>query len=473
MSSGTEVHVGKNFVSGTKLGPYTIAQLVGRGGMGEVYEAMEHRLRRRVALKVIAPQNAGQHDEVDLLRRFIHEAHTLAQINHPNVVTVYSIDEDAGTQFIAMEYVEGSSFKRILSLISLSADEAAPLFLQMLEGLHALHEAQIIHRDLKPNNLMIRADGGVKVLDFGIAKRLGDQDQPKENQTSPGVLVGTLAYLAPEILTGTRANVRSDLWSLGAIFYEALTGQTLISLNTRSVRGARAYSGCDVIFPENTLDWIPEEMRIIVGKMCDGRPRHRYEDTNEAIADLKRFMQNRPPLPVEFNKSFTHLLRTIETMQGKDNPSEGDDLTEKRSLAVNLMRQAAFGTGATYARESSIKPRIDATVITEAHLDSIQLRSARRRKSRRNYNFKSSTVLWASLAASAAIILLPTKRFLHGSSSRPAIPLSPTTDDMLPPPAKSRFCPLQEKWLLRRPCVRNLQERPHRFRRQIFLRRFI
>jgi serine/threonine protein kinase len=260
--------VKQSLAKGTKLGSYSIIRLVGRGGMGEVYEAYEHRLRRTVALKVIAPLEAGQHDEHDLVRRFVKEAHTLAQINHPNVVTIYTIDSEGETQFIAMEYVDGSPLKKMTSLIAMSADEAAPLFLQTLEGLRALHDNQILHRDLKPNNLMVRLDGKVKVLDFGIAKRFGDQ---RPEQTEVGVVVGTLPYLAPEILAGKRADIRSDLWSLGAIFYECLTGHPLVSLSTRKVRGVRALPDSDVIFPEETLAWIPEEMRTIVARLCDSR----------------------------------------------------------------------------------------------------------------------------------------------------------------------------------------------------------
>src|SRR6266404_571186 len=214
----------QSLANGTVLGAYTIVRLIGRGGMGEVYEAYEHRLQRRVALKVIAPAKAGTHGEVDLVRRFLQEARTLAQINHTNVVTIYSIDRIDDVQFIAMEFVDGASFKDLFSLFALSADEAAPIFLQLLEGLRALHDNKILHRDIKPHNLMIRSNGQIKILDFGIAKRMNDRD--REN-TTVGVVVGTLAYLPPEVLYGTAASVRSDLWSLGAIFYECMVGQPL------------------------------------------------------------------------------------------------------------------------------------------------------------------------------------------------------------------------------------------------------
>ena len=182
----------QSLANGTELGAYTIVRLIGRGGMGEVYEAQENRLQRRVALKVIAPAKAGMHGEVDLVRRFLQEARTLAQVNHPNVVTIYSIDRIKDVQFIAMEFVDGAPFKDLFSLLVLSADEAAPIFLQLLEGLRSLHDMRILHRDIKPHNLMIRPNGQVKILDFGIAKRLGDRSH---DNTTVGVVVGTLAYM--------------------------------------------------------------------------------------------------------------------------------------------------------------------------------------------------------------------------------------------------------------------------------------
>src|SRR5262249_14746537 len=146
---------------GIQLGAYTVVRLIGQGGMGEVYETFETRLHRKVALKVITPRTAD--NGVDLVKRFLMEARTLAQINHPNVVTIYAIDKADGRDFIAMEYVDGATFKDLLHLLAFSAEEAAPIFIQMLEGLRALHENDILHRDVKPNNIMLKPNGQIKI----------------------------------------------------------------------------------------------------------------------------------------------------------------------------------------------------------------------------------------------------------------------------------------------------------------------
>src|SRR5437879_4589761 len=153
-----------NLPPGTSLGSYTIIRLIGRGGMGEVYEANELTLDRRVALKVIARDHIGGKREPEIIARFLQEARILAQVNHPNVVTIHAIDRFNETQFIAMEYIEGASFQEMLTLFAFSGEEAAPLFMQMLQGMQALHGKNILHRDLKPHNLMLRTDGQVKIL---------------------------------------------------------------------------------------------------------------------------------------------------------------------------------------------------------------------------------------------------------------------------------------------------------------------
>lgn len=324
----------QSLANGTELGAYTIVRLIGRGGMGEVYEAYENRLQRRVALKVIAPAKAGTYGEVDLVRRFLQEARTLAQINHPNVVTIYSIDRVNDVQFIAMEYVEGASFKDLFSLFALSADEAAPIFLQLLEGLKALHDNRILHRDIKPHNLMIRPNGQVKILDFGIAKRLNDRN--REN-TTVGIVVGTLSYLPPEVLYGSPATPRSDLWSMGAIFFECMVGQPLVSMSSIKVKGARAASDSDVIFPADSLSWIPQEMRAIVGKLCDRAPELRYENAAQAMEDIRHFQMNRPPLSPGAAKAFYLAIDEIDDLKESTDRKQLSDSKRKREFTVDVL----------------------------------------------------------------------------------------------------------------------------------------
>lgn len=191
---------------GYLLGPYRIVRLIGEGGMGEVYEARDEVLNRQVALKVISPKLAFN-DEI--VRRFMSEGQALARLNHQNVVGVYSLGEERGTHYISMEYVDGYSLHDFLKLKnSLSVDEALHHFKQLLEGVKALHENGIIHRDIKPKNIIIRKDNSVKIVDFGIAKIQGETNT---GLTGAGELVGSLYYVAPEVIEGGEATVQSDI----------------------------------------------------------------------------------------------------------------------------------------------------------------------------------------------------------------------------------------------------------------------
>lgn len=296
----------QKLANGSTIGSYTILRLIGRGGMGEVYEAHEGSLGRRVALKIIAPQNAGANDEVDLLPRFLNEARTLAQVNHPNVVTIHAIQKIPNHHFIAMEYVEGASFRDLFSLFSFSAHEMAPYFLQLLEGVGALHNRMILHRDLKPQNLMLRPDGQVKILDFGIAKREGEGD------AVPETLMGTLSYMAPEVVGGSRADFRADLWSLGAIFYEALVGNQLITLYSERIKGIRAQPDSNVVFPEECLERVPPSIRRFIGRLCEGEPEHRFANAEEAARELKRIILELPDQPLRLARSLNSTLADID-----------------------------------------------------------------------------------------------------------------------------------------------------------------
>lgn len=283
----------QKLANGSTVGAYTILRLIGRGGMGEIYEAEETSLGRKVALKIIAPQDAPAAEGIDLLAMFLNEARTLAQVNHPNVVTIHTIQETDGNHLIAMEYVEGVTFKDVFKNFAFSAAEAGTLFWQMLEGVAALHARGIVHRDLKPQNLMLLREGRVKILDFGIATHTSDI-----GTTQPGRRVGTLSYMAPEVVHGGAADFRSDLWALGAIFYEAMVGMQLATLYTQRIDGVRANPYSDVVFPQECLSRIPPQMRSFIGRMCEKTPELRYVSAAQAAQDL-RLLLRELPLPPE------------------------------------------------------------------------------------------------------------------------------------------------------------------------------
>jgi len=204
-------------LSGTRLGPYEIRTLVGTGGMGEVYRAVDTRLDRTVAIKMVSPQLAV---DPQFRERFDREARTVSRLSHPNICTLFDIGHYDGSDFLVMEFVEGETLAQRLSRGPLPVDEALGIARQVADALTLAHREGIVHRDIKPANLMIGDDGLVRVLDFGIAKRGGPTDITQE-----GAIVGTLSYMAPEQLVHDgRITTATDVWSVGVVLYEMLTG---------------------------------------------------------------------------------------------------------------------------------------------------------------------------------------------------------------------------------------------------------
>ena len=217
---------------GTVLGHYDILAPLGAGGMGEVYRARDTRLGRDVALKILP--NAFVSDP-DRLARFQREARTLASLNHPHIAQVYGFEEIGTARALVLELVEGEDLAQRLARGALPLDEALPAARQIAEALEVAHEAGIVHRDLKPANIKVRADGQVKVLDFGLAKAMDAPGTPTPDPalsptlTSPamtmqGAILGTAAYMAPEQARGKPVDKRADIWAFGVVLYEMLTG---------------------------------------------------------------------------------------------------------------------------------------------------------------------------------------------------------------------------------------------------------
>jgi serine/threonine protein kinase/DNA-binding winged helix-turn-helix (wHTH) protein/alpha-beta hydrolase superfamily lysophospholipase len=223
--------------TGMRLGRYEIIAPLGAGGMGEVFLARDSQLDRKVALKLLAQQFT---QDALGLQRFFREAKAASALNHPNILTVYEINEDAGVHFIATEYIEGETLRRILSTRSMSVGAALEIAQQIAGALAAAHASGIIHRDIKPENVMVRPDGYVKVLDFGVAKLL--EEGPSTSQapergtasTDPGFIMGTLDYMSPEQARGLAVDTRSDIFSLGVVLYEMVTGRSPFSGATPS-----------------------------------------------------------------------------------------------------------------------------------------------------------------------------------------------------------------------------------------------
>src|SRR5262249_48245517 len=213
---------------GTKLGPYEIQTALAAGGMGEVYRARDTRLDRVVAIKVL-PESVAS--DADRLRRFEQEAKTVAALNHPNILSVHDIGAQNGTHYIVTELLEGQTLREKLGHGPPPFRRAIEYGLQIAKGLAAAHEKGVVHRDLKPENLFVTQDGRVKILDFGLAKqnpppaRGGREVAPPDTpRTTPGVVLGTVGYMSPEQARGEAVDHRSDIFSLGIILYETLTG---------------------------------------------------------------------------------------------------------------------------------------------------------------------------------------------------------------------------------------------------------
>src|ERR1700730_9889668 len=218
--------------AGTELGTHEILALIGVGGMGEVYQAHDSNLRRDVAIKVL-PESFAR--DADRLARFRPEAQLLASLNHPNIATIYNIEDSNNTTYLVMELVPGETLAdRIKREGTVPVEEALTIAKQIAEALEAAHEKSIIHRDLKPANVKLTPEGKVKVLDFGLAKAFAGDTSTEDMGNSPtlsmaatmqGVIVGTAAYMSPEQARGKAVDKRTDIWAFGCVLYELLTGK--------------------------------------------------------------------------------------------------------------------------------------------------------------------------------------------------------------------------------------------------------
>lgn len=281
--------VGKVVPMAEKLGHYEIIEELGRGGMGRVLKAKDPQLDRLVAIKVLAE---NIENDPKLVSRFMREARSAARLNHPNITQIHFIGEDHGRHFFAMEFVKGFSLaERIAYEKRLKPKEAADIILQCARGLSAAHRADVIHRDIKPANIMLDEEGQVKIADFGIAY----MPDPNEKLTETGHFLGTPGYLSPEVCLGKTADNRSDIFSLGIVFYESLTGEvpfkgdSLLSLLRQVVEAEIP----DVRQMNQSVD---QRLFAILTKMIAKEPEKRYQSCGEMVDDLELYFQDKPPL---------------------------------------------------------------------------------------------------------------------------------------------------------------------------------
>src|SRR5439155_4806924 len=271
---------------GTRLGSYEITDLLGKGGMGEVYRATDTKLCRSVALKILPQQFAADQDRMS---RFQREAQVLTQLNHPNIATIHGLEQSESMQSLVMELVDGPTLADRIAQGPIPLDEALPIAQQIAEALEYAHARGIVHRDLKPANIKLTADGKVKVLDFGLAKAMTGDSAPAELSNSPtmslaataaGLILGTAGYMAPEQAKGKVVDHRADIWSFGIIVFEMLTGQMVFPGENA------AESMAHVIAREpdwNTLpSGVPSRIRELLRRCLNTNPRNRLQAIGDA-----------------------------------------------------------------------------------------------------------------------------------------------------------------------------------------------
>jgi serine/threonine protein kinase len=265
-----------------RLGHYEIGELLGKGGMGEVYKARDTKLWRDAALKILPPEFAK---DPARRQRFVQEAKSASALNHPNIITIYDIDTSDGVDYIAMEYVAGRTMDRLIPKQGMRTSEALRYAVQIADALAAAHAAGIIHRDLKPGNLMVTDSGLVKVLDFGLAKLIEKTglEETTETMAPPvteeGHILGTIAYMSPEQAQGLKLDARSDIFSFGAVLYEMLTGRRAFSGDTKMSTLAAILNR----EPQPLTPTTPRELDRIVTRCLRKDPTRRWQN----MADLK------------------------------------------------------------------------------------------------------------------------------------------------------------------------------------------
>jgi Tol biopolymer transport system component len=343
---------------GTRLGRYEIRSQLGAGGMGEVYLAQDTELDRAVAIKILPADVASDQQRMN---RFVQEARAASALSHPNILAIHEIGWDAATRFIAMEYVEGETLRQRMARAPMKLGDLLDAVIQTASALSAAHAAGVVHRDVKPDNIMLRADGYVKVLDFGLAKLARDEARAPDTEaptlalvnTNPGTVMGTVVYMSPEQARGQETDARADVWSLGVVLYEMITGRqpfagetsshVIVSILEREPPPLARYA-----------DGVPEALEWIVAKALTKDREERYQTAREMLTDLRRLKQR-----LEFAAEMERSVAPGATGSGMG--LAGDS-------RAGLSNASGFVTAA--ARTSFVDPprqTADAHAATDAH----------------------------------------------------------------------------------------------------------
>jgi eukaryotic-like serine/threonine-protein kinase len=338
---------------------YSIVSLLGVGGMGEVYLAEDTRLGRKVALKTLPTEFTNDRER---LRRFQHEARAASALNHPNLLTIHEIGAEAGAHFIAAEYIDGETLRAIINRGRMKIDDALDIAQQSAFALTAAHGAGIVHRDIKPDNIMVRRDGIVKVLDFGLAKLLEDHardmvDHEADTRalvlTDPGRVLGTPAYMSPEQARGLDLDARTDIWSLGVVLYEMIAGRAPFRGETKSHTVVSILENEPPPLATFAPD-APAELQRIVRKALTKDRDSRYQTARDLMIDLKSLRRDLD-IKSEMQRS-TAGAGTIDS----DTPNPTDMAVTPAATSVAEPQRTSGGDA---PRDGSIGYRVGAFVV--------------------------------------------------------------------------------------------------------------
>ena len=338
--------------SGTRFGRYEVRSLLGVGGMGEVYLAQDLQLRRSVALKLLPPQFTRDEQR---LRRFKQEAFAASSLNHPNIFTIFEIGQDAATHFIVTEYIDGHSLRQLTTEGPIELHQVLNWGTQIASALAAAHSANIIHRDIKPDNIMVRRDGYVKVLDFGLAKLSESRNLASDPeaatlqviQTDPGKIMGTVSYMSPEQTRGLQLDERTDIWSLGVILYELIAGRPPFEgLSTSDV--VASILRTEPVPLQRFSPEVPDELQRIVRKALRKDPDERYHLAKEMAIDLKNLRRD-----LELN---AEMERSVQPFSSDDRRS-GIQSRTQMNLALPVSDTAPVPRRSTATGEPFPKDR--------------------------------------------------------------------------------------------------------------------
>ena len=329
-------------VAGQAIGPYQVAARLGSGGMGDVYLAHDSRLDRKVALKLLPAYFTRDEQR---LKRFQQEARAVSTLNHPNIITIFEIGKAESIHFIATEHITGQTLRERMSSGRMNLGEALDVAIQVASALASAHQAGIVHRDIKPENIMLREDGYVKVLDFGLAKLAEGQlsettaSRVMKVETNPGVVMGTASYMSPEQARGHEVDKRSDIFSLGVVVYEMLAGRQPFEAETTSDVTAAILKQEPAPLARYSRE-VPEELEWIVTKTLAKDREERYQTVREMLFDLKKLKQ-RLDYKAEQQRSLTPDSNTHRVSTSSESASSTTDIEQTGDTGTSVARMTS------------------------------------------------------------------------------------------------------------------------------------